>query len=186
MLAVFCGCVSSVGDDNTAPLAQSPSESRIPLVVGASADSMVALVNGKQYAKAIRLFEKTQALATEPPSAEDLIAYLDALVYSGETRKLFDILMVDRGPSPYDRDIAAWSLIQIGDRHMKKGDSEAALLEGYLRACLLFSKGTCMRRRALVKTIQALHSRNDDRVERFRTVLRDEFPETQTPQQSAR
>ena len=146
---------------------------------------MVDLVARGQYAQAISLFEELYIPWSEKIPARDMIAYLDALVASGQDRDLIKFLLTDRLPSPYDRDVYAWNLIHRGDLHLEKGDSEAALLEGYLKACLLFSEGTCVRRRALEKTIHTLQLQDDERAAQFRKVLEDEFPQSKRPEPSA-
>jgi hypothetical protein len=186
LLLVVCGgCrapdmaagLSTTSSNPPSPSSMQPGN-QVPL-------SMVGLVARGQYAQAIGLFEESYISWSEEVPVRDVIAYLDALAASGQDQYLIRFLMHDRRPSSYDRDIFAWNLIHLGDLHLEKGDSEAALLEGYLKACLLFSEGTCMRRRALEKTIDALQLQNDARAAQFRKVLEEEFPQRKRPEQPA-
>lgn len=129
-----------------------------------------------EAAKAIRLYrEMVPVVGPSMPLALQR-AYWDALRMNKQTADLQKDLsdtIVHGG-----REASAWAYIVTGDILMGQGKSAEALVDGYLKAVLMFDDIASVRKVALEKTIRTMEELGDSRVERFRRMLRTQSSES--------
>ncbi len=119
-----------------------------------------AYLGMNKAADAVRMCD--EVLRSNPNAAgtgEFAGVYWDALLKANQTAKLARILgdAVKTGSRP----VAAVALIKRGDIDMKKGEAKKALLDGYLRAILLFQDIKDVQPEALFKAIKAHEAVNE-------------------------
>ena len=128
-----------------------------------------------QSDKAINLFEKLNINKEKVPF--DLRkSYWKALEMADKK----DRLRMDLNAAMKDksREVRAKAYIVNGDLLMSQYNAKDALVDGYLRAVVVYSDVKSLRKEALAKTIKAMDSLRDPKAYDMRLLLRKEFPET--------
>ena len=126
----------------------------------------------KKYSKMKRGCAQVKKLYGRVPP-ELMTYWWEALIQTNDERiknELDDA--IERGSRP----TAAVAYVKRGDLLKKKGQTKQALIQGYLRAVLMFGDVKSVQPEALYKTYLALKDRGDGRSERFKRKLLDEYP----------
>ncbi len=125
--------------------------------------------------EAIRLYREMREAPGPSAPLSCTRNYWDALEQDGQKATLRRAIAETIANG--NREASAWAYLMRGDLHRSEGTSEKALLEGYLRTVMIFDDITSCRRDALRKTAETMERLGDSRSDKFRRLLRDEFPE---------
>ncbi|MBA4388576.1 MAG: hypothetical protein C0404_11380 [Verrucomicrobia bacterium] len=137
---------------------------------------MPLYIKNAQHARAVELYREMLAYlgASMPPGARCL--FWEALAVTNPSTLEKELLdAVTHG----SRETSAWAYLARGDLLAKQDKRNEALVDGYMRTLVLFDDVKATRKDALQKTVQAMTDLGDNRAEKFRKILREEFPDQQ-------